>query len=78
MRGRQQVYLTIGCAPNWPVCGPFPGRDMLIFRGQDWAEWGYVHPSHASRGMSVGAASVRAGRAQLGEAGKFRYSSICF
>ena len=57
MRGRQQVYLTIGCAPNWPVCGPFPGRDMLIFRDQGWAEWEYVHPSRASWGRSGAACS---------------------
>ena len=96
MRGRQQVYLTIECAPNWPVFTPFPllspaghahfsrgglgfsrgglgclelcpsvgrnrghvlwarrtVRDMLIFRGEDWAVWHYVQPLAGPRDMS--------------------------
>ena len=105
MRGRQQVYLTIGCAPNWPGLAPDPRRDMPIFRGRtglqewargmsmwrewavrgmpilggkEWAIWGYVQLSSGPRGMSRGGAAGRGGEAQLGEAGKFRYSSICF
>lgn len=116
MRGRQQVYLTIGCAPNWHGLALDPRRDMPIFRGRtglqeragwdcvrrpggprgmsmwrewavrgmpilggkEWAIWGYVQPSSGPRGMSRGGAAGRGGEAQLGEAGKFRYSSICF
>ena len=150
MRGRQQVYLTIGCAPNWPGLALNPRRNMPIlgekewaagvgavglcpavgrtaghvqvagmgsvghahswregvgilglcpalkwaaghvqprewavwgmpiFGGKEWAFWGYVQPSSGPRGMSRGGAAGRGGEAQLGEAGKFRYSSICF
>ena len=54
MRGRQQYYLTIGCAPNWPGLALPPRRDMPILRGQDWAHWDYVQPSNGLRGMSWG------------------------
>ncbi|GIU55779.1 hypothetical protein NicSoilC12_15280 [Arthrobacter sp. NicSoilC12] len=55
MRGRQQVYLTIGCAPNWPGLALNPRRGMPIIRGRggpqvgravghvqsrEWAVWG--------------------------------------
>ncbi len=33
MRGRQQYYLTIGCASNWADLAPPPWRDIPIFRG---------------------------------------------
>ncbi len=45
MRGRQQYYLTIGCASNWPGLAPHPRWDMPNFRGQEWAGWGYVQRS---------------------------------
>ena len=52
MRGRQQYYLTIGCASNWPGLAPPPRRDMPIFRWQDWMHWDNVQFSNGPRGMS--------------------------
>jgi len=57
---------------EWAVWG------MPILGGKEWAFWGYVQPSSGPRDMSRGGAAGRGGEAQLGEAGKFRYSSICF
>src|SRR6188472_3177729 len=37
MRGRQQVYLTIGCAPNWPGLAHNPRPDMPILGEKEWA-----------------------------------------
>ena len=34
---------------------------MLIFRGQGWAVWGYVHRSREARGMSGGGCGQRGG-----------------
>ena len=59
MRGRQQYYLTIGCASNWPGLAPPPRRDMPIFRGREWAIWDYVQPSCGPRGMSRGGVGER-------------------
>jgi hypothetical protein len=54
-------------------CGACP-----FFAARTGLMWDHVQPSHAGGGMTPGKAADRAGRAQLGEAGKFRYSSICF
>ena len=59
MRGRQQYYLTIGCASNWPGLAPHPWRDMPIFRRQEWAGWGYVQGSGGPVDMSGGGREQR-------------------
>ena len=51
MRGRQQVYLTIGCASNWPGCVPSSPAGTCPFFAGSWAQWDYVHPSCGPRGV---------------------------
>lgn len=75
MRGRQQVYPTFECAPNPPNPAPDSTWDMPIFRAQAWARRDYVHSLFRRWGMSP---PEEGARAQLGDAAKFRYSSICF
>ena len=75
MRGRQQVYLTIGCASNWPDFAPHPWRDMPIFRGQKWAIWDYVQFLSGPRGMSSGRGGLR-GDAHFLRAG-MGYLGLC-
>jgi hypothetical protein len=65
------------------AAGHVPRREWaawgrLILAGNEGAFWGYVQPLSGLRGMSRGGAAVQGEEAQLGEAGKFRYSSICF
>lgn len=55
MRGRQQVYPTIECAPNRALWARQIQWDMPILRGQECAEQDYVHQSRRGRGMSRGA-----------------------
>ena len=60
MRGRQQYYLTFGCASNRPWSAPHPRRDMPIFRGksglQERAGWDCVLWSCGPLGLSGGGA----------------------
>ena len=59
MRGRQQVYPTIECAPNRVSrAGKIP-RDMPIFRGSERACLTYAQWLRETRGMSRWAGGVR-------------------
>ncbi|BCW65656.1 hypothetical protein NicSoilB4_04190 [Arthrobacter sp. NicSoilB4] len=69
MRGRQQVYPTIECAPNRAPWARIFQWDMPLPGGWECAWLDYVHRLRRGRGMSRGAGVRGANWAMPGSSG---------